>query len=141
MAYVTPKTNWATGNIPVASDLNRIEGNAEANHDAIITETSIRESADTELTNAIDAEEVARIAADNINAGYHSGSTASAIKIESYSSLPTPGEEYRNRILILSTVNTVAGKIYSASNVYICLYARSGTVSGYTWVEIASYSI
>jgi len=27
MAWQTPKTNWAAGNVPAASDFNRIEGN------------------------------------------------------------------------------------------------------------------
>lgn len=35
MAYVEPKTNWEAGNIPVASDLNRIEGNTKQNHDDV----------------------------------------------------------------------------------------------------------
>lgn len=30
MAYITPKTNWETTDVPIASDLNRIEGNIEA---------------------------------------------------------------------------------------------------------------
>lgn len=58
MAYVEPKVNWEAGNIPVASDLNRIESNAKANHDAIDAEEAAR-IAD------VNAEEAARIAADN----------------------------------------------------------------------------
>lgn len=29
MEWQTPKTNWATGDIPVADDFNRIEGNIQ----------------------------------------------------------------------------------------------------------------
>jgi len=29
MAWQTPKTNWAAGNVPAASDFNRIEGNIQ----------------------------------------------------------------------------------------------------------------
>lgn len=45
MAYVTPKTNWAADNVPVASDFNRIENNTLANHDDIITEAGSRDTA------------------------------------------------------------------------------------------------
>jgi hypothetical protein len=73
MAYVTPKTNWATGNIPVASDLNRIEGNAEANHDAIAAEVIARASADTTLTNDLNTEIASRISVDGTKAPLPSG--------------------------------------------------------------------
>lgn len=46
MAYVTPKTNWAANDVPVASDFNRIENNTLANHDDIITEAANRASQD-----------------------------------------------------------------------------------------------
>lgn len=145
MAYVTPKTNWAAGNIPVASDLNRIEGNTKANHDAIEAEVAERVSAvDAEEAARIaadSAESAARVAADNTNAGYHDGSTESALKIELFSSLPTPGAAYNGRMVRVEKTGFVAGHIYTGSNVYICLYARSDTVSEYTWVKIASYSI
>ena len=35
MAWQTPKTNWATGDIPVADDFNRIEGNTQYLKDEI----------------------------------------------------------------------------------------------------------
>jgi len=35
MEWQTPKTNWATGDIPVADDFNRIEGNTQYLKDEI----------------------------------------------------------------------------------------------------------
>ena len=52
MARITPKTNWVAHNIPVATDFNRIEGNNQQAFDEI-----------DDLGSALDAEEVARIAA------------------------------------------------------------------------------
>lgn len=68
MAYATPKENWVSGEIPVASDFNRIEGNTKENHDAIIAEVAAR-VADVDAEEAariadVNAEEAARIAAD-----------------------------------------------------------------------------
>jgi hypothetical protein len=45
MEYITPKTNWVATDIPVESDLIRIEGNTEANHDAVIAEAIARDAA------------------------------------------------------------------------------------------------
>lgn len=71
MAYITPKTNWAAGNIPVASDFNRIEGNAKQNHDdigSVESDLSIEEaariSADSTLQTNINNEAIARAAED-----------------------------------------------------------------------------
>jgi hypothetical protein len=58
MAYATPKTNWVSGDIPVPSDLNRIEGNTEANHDAVIAEATARDAAILVETNARTAADV-----------------------------------------------------------------------------------
>lgn len=37
MAYIEPKINWIAGDVPAASDLNRIEGNIEANNALILS--------------------------------------------------------------------------------------------------------
>jgi hypothetical protein len=57
--YSTPKENWAAGETPVPSDLNRMEKNARANHEDLIAgdlaEASTRGAADTALVASIDA--------------------------------------------------------------------------------------
>lgn len=42
MPRTTPKTNWIGGNIPLAPDLNRIEGNAQQAFDELDEEVSAR---------------------------------------------------------------------------------------------------
>jgi hypothetical protein len=67
MAYSTPKTNWTAGDIPVASDLIRIESNIESIHDGYIAgdtaEEAARIAADATLTSELAIEVAARIAA------------------------------------------------------------------------------
>ena len=36
MAYQTPKTDWANGDIPTAEDFNRIEGNTQTGANALV---------------------------------------------------------------------------------------------------------
>lgn len=64
MAYIEPKTNWVATNIPVASDLNRIEGNTKQNHDDIASGLAAEEAA---RIADVDAEEAERIASDALN--------------------------------------------------------------------------
>ncbi len=68
MAYIEPKIDWTDKEAPVGSDFNRIEGNAKANHDAVIVEAGIRENdiqnEKTARENDIQNEKTARINAD-----------------------------------------------------------------------------
>lgn len=139
MAYVTPKTNWAAGNVPVASDFNRIEGNAEANHDAVTSEAVARANADTTLANDIDAEEAARIAADtletNTRTAQLNGTTAVDIKLiknPRYTTLPTPGPTWEGRFFYIeSEIFDVDGGLYFCQHQYGIGY------SNYRWVKLA----
>lgn len=56
MTYIEPKIDWTDNEAPVGSDFNRIEGNAKANYEAIITEAGIRKNDDDVLQANIDAE-------------------------------------------------------------------------------------
>jgi hypothetical protein len=60
MAYSTPKENWTALDIPVASDFNRIEGNAHANHDGYI-------AADAILTEDVSVLQAALATVDFVN--------------------------------------------------------------------------
>ena len=80
MAYIEPKTNWVASNIPVASDLNRIEGNTKQNHDDIAAETIAR-AAD------VDAEEAARIADVNAEEAARIAQIAGLMVLDSVGSL------------------------------------------------------
>jgi len=70
--YQEPRINWNNSKAPVGSDMNRIEGNAKANHEAILDEASIRLLADTTEAqtrlNADNAEYQARVNADTTEA-------------------------------------------------------------------------
>ncbi len=55
MAYITPKTNWESSNIPTASDFNRIEGNISAIVDEAITFQGIKTFGDGILCDSIDS--------------------------------------------------------------------------------------
>lgn len=80
MAYIEPKTNWAAGNIPVASDFNRIEGNTKQNHDDIVAEVAVltaglaseistRDSADTSLQTQVNTKATKAAIGDNGGVG------------------------------------------------------------------------
>lgn len=139
MAYVTPKTNWAAGDIPVDSDLNRIEGNTKANHDAIEAEALARTSADATLSNDLDAEEAARIAADtletNTRTAQLNGTTAVDIKLINnprHTTLPTPGPTWEGRFFYIeSEIFDVDGGLY------FCQHQIGIGYSDYRWVKLA----
>lgn len=80
MAYIEPKTTWAAGNIPVASDFNRIEGNTKQNHDDIVAEVAVltaglaseistRDSADTSLQTQVNTKATKAYMGDNGGVG------------------------------------------------------------------------
>jgi len=52
MAWQTPKTNWATGDIPVADDFNRIEGNVQELQNTKETPAGAQAKANTAEANA-----------------------------------------------------------------------------------------
>lgn len=52
MAWQTPKTNWGTGDIPVADDFNRIEGNIQELQNTKETPAGAQAKADAAETNA-----------------------------------------------------------------------------------------
>lgn len=78
MTYIEPKIDWTDNEAPVGSDFNRIEGNAKANHEAIITEVGIRKNdieTEADIRASADISEVnARLAAmDNRVVGNANG--------------------------------------------------------------------
>ena len=52
MVWQTPKTNWQAGNVPAASDFNRIEGNVQELEDNKETPSDAQAKADTAEANA-----------------------------------------------------------------------------------------
>ena len=66
--YKEPKISWAGSQAPLPSDMNRIEGNIKATHEAVLNEAAARHSADSAESNARisadSAEANARISAD-----------------------------------------------------------------------------
>jgi len=50
MAWQTPKTNWAAGNVPAASDFNRIEGNIQELQDTKETPAGAQAKVDTHVS-------------------------------------------------------------------------------------------
>ena len=116
MAYIEPKTNWIASNIPVASDLNRIEGNTKQNHDDVAAE-AIARAADVDASVAV--EESARIAADKLN--LHGSSLVS--RLGSSMNL-SPGDTY---------ILPAGSYCWRGSN--LCLAEVQTTNSGWTVVE------
>ena len=85
MARITPKTNWVAGNIPLATDVNRIESNNQQAFDEIDAEEAARIA-------AINAEESARIAADSAESVARESADASLnVKIDTRLSLSSVG--------------------------------------------------
>ena len=107
MARITPKTNWVAHNIPLATDINRIENNNQQAFDeidaeeaariaAIITEESARiadvNAEESARIAAINAEESARIAADSAESVARESADASLnVKIDTRLSLSNVG--------------------------------------------------
>lgn len=50
--YVEPKISWAGSQAPLPSDMNRIEGNTKANHEAVLNEAAARHNDDVVEANA-----------------------------------------------------------------------------------------
>jgi len=95
VAYLTPKENWAANDIPVASDFNRIEGNAKENYDAIVAEVSARIAEEAARIADVNAEEAARIADVNAEeAARIAGDNALAATTATKAPLPTTSSDY-----------------------------------------------
>jgi len=125
MAYVEPKTTWTAGNIPVASDMNRIEGNTKQNHDDIAAE-AIARAAD------VDAEEAARIA--DVDAEESARISADAIRLANNNMGPRT----------LTTGSLTSGQAYVIpAGIYVLSLAGTGgeyqiNISGGSWTQFGS---
>ena len=96
MARITPKTNWVAGNIPLATDVNRIESNNQQAFDEIDAEEAARIAAINAEKSAriadVNAEESARIAADSAESVARESADASLnVKIDTRLSLSNVG--------------------------------------------------
>lgn len=154
MAYIEPKTTWAAGNIPVASDFNRIEGNTKQNHDDIVSEVADRATDEATLQANIDTEEAARIAADTTLTNRFGGLDHSVTGAGSFASgtndaqatlakgfyhmIPGATTNTSHRVVIQSRVYTAAG-FYFIDNVNSVLKVSStdGSVATTTYIKLA----
>jgi len=57
--YVEPKISWTANQAPLPSDMNRVEGNTKANHEAILNEAAARHNDDAVEANARQSADIA----------------------------------------------------------------------------------
>lgn len=121
MARVTPKTNWVASDIPVATDLNRMENNSEQAFTEIDSEVANRIA-------AINAETANRTAAINIASQVLSLSAGSNIFYSSSTPIGTTSTSF-------STYRTF--RIYANGSIrFSFFHVRGGLVDGSSIVRV-----
>jgi len=144
MARITPKTNWADNDIPVAQDLNRIENNtlqsfneldaeASARIAADNAEASARVYADITLQNNINTEVSDRIDADESVLGYAIVVNNNLQTNKLSNSLFSSGEYSEVNISNGNTYIIPGGTYYSISNSSLRFEIRD---SGFVWRDL-----